>query len=147
MKDHVPRQDIVETRIVERQRVGIGLTQAYSEAARVSLSASEVEPRGGTVNRLDGKAMLGKQQRVPADAATEVEHLLCTTLLQHRHDRNNLRMRYEPVSAALRSCPALVPRLDRRRFRLRLPPSLGCAMAVIIAGKRRCVRRSGIAPS
>jgi hypothetical protein len=43
-------------------------------AAEFRLTASEVEAGGGTVDRLDDKTVLGEEQRVPADAATEVEH-------------------------------------------------------------------------
>jgi hypothetical protein len=85
VKDDVPRQHIVEALASEGQRVGIGLAQAQTEAARGRLAASEVEAGGGTVDRLDGKAVLGEEQRVPADAATEVEHMLRAARLQHRY--------------------------------------------------------------
>jgi hypothetical protein len=70
VKYDVPRQHIVETLVGERQCVGIGLTQAQSEAARGRLAASEVEAGGGAIDRLDGKAVLGEEQCVPADTAT-----------------------------------------------------------------------------
>src|SRR5207237_5841213 len=85
VKDDVPRQHIVETLVGEGQRVGISLAQAQSEAARGRLAASEVEAGGGTVDRLDGKAVLGEEQCVPADTATEVEHMLRAARLQHRY--------------------------------------------------------------
>ena len=74
----------VETLVGEGQCVSIGLAQAQSEAARGRFAASEVEAGGGTIDRLDGKAVLGEEQRVPADAATEVEHMLRAARLQHR---------------------------------------------------------------
>jgi hypothetical protein len=76
VKYDVPRQHIIEALGGEGQCVGIGLPQAYSEAGRERLAASKIEAGGGTVDRLDGKAVLGEEQRVPADAATEVEHML-----------------------------------------------------------------------
>src|SRR5438132_9268629 len=47
------------------------------EAARSRLAAGKFEASGGTVDRLDGKAALVEEQRVPAYAATEVEHMCC----------------------------------------------------------------------
>jgi hypothetical protein len=41
VKDDVPRQHVVEALVGERQRVGIGLAQTQSEAARGRLAASE----------------------------------------------------------------------------------------------------------
>ena len=76
VKDDVPRQHIVETVVSKGQRVRIGLAQAQSEAARGRLAASEVKAGGGTVGRLDGKTMLGEEQCVPTDAATEVENMM-----------------------------------------------------------------------
>jgi hypothetical protein len=87
VKDDVPRQHILEALVGEGQRVGIGLAQAQSEAARGCLAASEVEAGGGPVDRLDRKAVLGEEQRVPADAATEIEHMLRAARHQHRHQR------------------------------------------------------------
>jgi len=118
--DTVPRQHIVEARVREGQRVGIDLTQAPPEAARGRLAASDVEAGGGTVDRLDGKAVLGELQCVSADAATEVEHMLHAARLQHWHQRRHRGVRHQPVGAALRRPPPLVPRLDRRRCHLRL---------------------------
>src|SRR5215472_13813776 len=74
VKDDIPRQHVVETLVGKGQRVGIGLAQAQLEAARGRLAAGEVETGAGTVDRLDGKAVLGEQQCVPADAATKVEY-------------------------------------------------------------------------
>ena len=115
VKDDVPRQNIVETLVGEGQRVGMGLAQAQSKAARGRLAASEVEAGRGTVDRLDGKAVLGEEQCVPADTATEVQHMLRAPRLQHRHQPCHRRVRHQPVGATLRRCPPLVPRLNRRR--------------------------------
>ena len=86
----------------ETRRVGISLAQAQSEAARGRLAASDVEAGGGTVDRLDGKAVLGEKQCVSADTETEVEHMLRAERLQHRHQRCHRRMRHQPVGATLR---------------------------------------------
>jgi hypothetical protein len=48
-----------------------------------------LEARGGTIDRLDIKAVLGEEQCVPADAATEVEHMLRAACLQHRNQRGH----------------------------------------------------------
>ena len=84
---------MVETLVGEGQRVSIGLAQAQSEAARGRFVASEVEAGGGTIDRLDGKAVLGEEQRVPADAATEVEHMLRAARLQGRGRHPHFRAR------------------------------------------------------
>jgi len=139
VKDDVPRQHIVETLIGEGQRVGIGLAQAQSEATRSRLVASEVEAGGGTVDRPDGKAVLGEGQWVPADAATDVEHVL-------RAARSASASALLPPGAApasrrdLRRCPSLT---HRRRRQLLLPHLVvSCALAGIISAKRRCARRN-----
>src|SRR6516162_10051198 len=77
-----------------------GLDFARCEAAaRGRLTASEVEACGGTVDRLDGKAVLGEEQGVPANTATEVQHMMRAALLQHRHQRCHRRVRHQPVGA------------------------------------------------
>ena len=76
VKDDVPRQHILETVVSKGQRVRIGLAQAQPKTARGRLAAREVKAGGGTVGRLDGKTVLGEEQCVPADAATEVENMM-----------------------------------------------------------------------
>jgi hypothetical protein len=108
---------------------------------RQQLEAGE----GEAGDRGDGKAMLDEGQRAPADATTEVEHLLQPARLQHRHQHRWARR--EPVGAARRRCPPLVPCLDRRRRHLHLSaPCLDFARAVIIGEKLRCASRKRSAP-
>jgi len=45
--------------------------------------------------------VFSKEQRVPTDPATEVEHVLHAARLQHRHERCHRRVRHQPVGAAL----------------------------------------------
>ena len=97
------------------------LVLAGAQPACGRLAAGEVEAGGGTVDRLDGKAVVGQKQRVPAYAATEVEHVLRAARFQHRHQGCDRRVRRQPVGATLRRCPPLIPRFDRRRRHLRLP--------------------------
>jgi hypothetical protein len=59
--------------------------------------------------------VLGEEQCVPADAATEVEHMLHAACLQHRHQRCHRRVRHKPIGAPLRRCSPLIPRLHRCR--------------------------------
>ena len=84
--------------------------------------------------------MLGEEQRVPADATPEIEYMLRSACLQHRHQRCHRRVRHKPIGAALWCCPPLVPRLYRRRhLRLSVVPS--AALPVIIRGKLRYASR------
>jgi len=128
----------LEAAYADGQRVGIGLARTELETARGRLVASEVDDGDGTVDRLDAEAALGEEQRVPADATTEVEHVLRAARLRHRHHR---RVWHEPVGAAFRRCPPLVPCLDRRRRHLCLRALPSAALAVIIGAKRRYARR------
>ena len=51
------------------------------DAAMTAVATALVDAGGGTVDRLDGKAVLGEEQGMPANAATEVEHMLRTARL------------------------------------------------------------------
>src|SRR4029077_5979727 len=113
---------------------------AQSEAPRDSLAASEIKAGGGAVDRLDGKAVLGEEQRMPGDAAAAGEHMLRATRLQHRNQRCNRWVRHQPVGAALGGCPPLVPRFNRCRRHLRPTLSSAVLWLSIISANRRWAR-------
>jgi len=83
---------------------------------------------GGTVDRLDRKAVLGEEQRVAADAAAEVDHTLHAARLEHWNQLRDCRVRHQPVVATFRRCPALVPRVDCRGRHLHLPAPLSAVL-------------------
>src|SRR6516162_6002313 len=112
--DHIPRQDIIEADVGKRQRVGETLVQAHRQAARRGCLAYHREPDQAAVDRLDIEAVLGEQQRMPADTATEIEHPPGTARVQFRQDRYYCRVRFEPIGAPFAGGPTLVPSLDRR---------------------------------
>jgi hypothetical protein len=43
--------------------------------------------------------VLGEQQRMPADATAEIEHLPGAARAQFRQDRHHCRVRFEPIGA------------------------------------------------
>ena len=71
--DHVPRQHEIEAAILERQRIGRSLTHAQRYAAGLCGLAHDRETGSTAVDRLDGEPVLGEKERVPADAAAEIE--------------------------------------------------------------------------
>jgi hypothetical protein len=66
--DHIPRQHKIEAAIAERQRVGRSLAHAPRYTADPRAFAHNREAGRTAVDRLDGRPMLGENERVPADA-------------------------------------------------------------------------------
>ena len=97
--DHIPRQDEIEVGVGKRQGVGEALMQAHRQAARRGRLAHHREAGQAAVNRLDIEAVLGEQQRMPADAASEIEHPPGGARVQFRQDRHHCRVRFEPIGA------------------------------------------------
>jgi hypothetical protein len=145
----ITRQHIFEALVGEGQRVGIRLAQAQSEAARGRRAASEVEAGGGTVDRVDGKAVLGKEQR-----RRPTPQPRSSTCCVPRAFSTSAPAPAPPPPGAARPSRRGPPALSTARPTPRplSPPStpprsaVGCALSVIISGKRRCASRKWSAP-
>jgi hypothetical protein len=70
--DHVPRQHEVEAVGVKRKFVRRSLAHAEQHAAPLCGLAKERKTGSAAVDRLDRQPVLGEEQRVSADAATEI---------------------------------------------------------------------------
>jgi hypothetical protein len=113
--DHIPRQHKIEAAIVERQRIDRSLAHAQRDAVGLRRLAHDREAGRTAVDRLDGELILGEQQRVPDDAAAEIERGAGAARLELRQERDHIGLGIKPVRAALGGRPSLVPGFDRGR--------------------------------